>query len=568
MSDHNRSLKVPQDQETPVQVARGQNLAYRFAYARAAETRAAGDLGQDYLAVREGEQAFVFALCDGVSQSFFGDLAARYLGDALVAWLGEHLPFTMDSEAVRTALTDHLQGLIASATEQVQRQSLPPDIPPMLRDVLEEKRALGSESTFVCGRIDLPGGDFLAGRLVLAWMGDSRLRLWGSAGESTADLGGVFETAQRWSSRRGLVGGNLNVFVAPLAHKGRRINRLAAYSDGLAALDNRDKSPSNRALQDVIACAGEAAASDDIAFLEIWLGPMPAQVEAAPLPAPSLLGVGQREKRIRATWRAVPGTHQYEVEVRDGQVRSWQTPRTDWESPEMPPGQYWLRVRAWRDEDPGEWSEEHQVTVPKPAVAMPPPVEPAVPRPAVGARPSRRIPVGLGCTIVALAFIVVGGILAVLTLPENGPLHGSIFPTPTATPTLTSTPTETRTDTPTSTLTPTVTPTDTHTPTPTATTTSTATPTDTPTPTPLATPTPTMTSTQIPTDTPTPTETPTTTSMDTPTPTGTPTVTPTDTPTLPAEVPSVTPTATSLESPSATPSPTTETPTPTVTPTP
>lgn len=92
MADSSRTLKVPQGWESWVQVVRGQALAYRFAYARSADTRASGDVGQDYLAVREGPQTLVFALCDGVSQSFYGDLAARYLGDALVAWLGERLP--------------------------------------------------------------------------------------------------------------------------------------------------------------------------------------------------------------------------------------------------------------------------------------------------------------------------------------------------------------------------------------------------------------------------------------------------------------------------------------------
>jgi hypothetical protein len=299
MTDNGRILKVPQDRESPVQVIRGQVLAYRFAYARAADTRAAGDTGQDYLAVREGAQAFVFALCDGVSQSFYGDLAARYLGDALVAWLGEHLPPTTDAEVIRATLTVHLRELTGPATRQVQRHPLPPDIPLMLREVLQEKRGLGSESTFVCGRIDLPGGDFPAGRIVLAWMGDSRLRLWTGDDAHVTDVRGVFETAQRWSTRRGPVGGDVNVFVAPLEQDGRRINRLMAYSDGLTALDSWDRDPSNHAVQDLIAQAGEAATSDDVSFLEVWLGPAPAHIEVVPLAAPRLLDVGFREGFIR-----------------------------------------------------------------------------------------------------------------------------------------------------------------------------------------------------------------------------------------------------------------------------
>ena len=410
MADSSRTLKVPQGRESWVQVVQGEALAYRFAYARSADTRASGDVGQDYLAVREGSQTLVFALCDGVSQSFYGDLAARYLGDALVAWLGERLPPAMVPETVQTALTTHLQGMTGPATEVVQRYPLPPDIPPVLRDVLEEKRTLGSESTFVCGRIDLPGADFPAGRIVLAWMGDSRLRLWIGDDARAASLGGVFETAQRWSSRRGLVGGALNAYVAPLQATGQRISRLMAYSDGLAALDTWEENPSNHAVQNLIARAGEAATSDDIAFLEIWLGPVPTHIEAVLLPAPLLLEVGLREAHIRAAWRPVPGAQRYQVEVRDEEVRTWDVTGTDWESPAVRPGEYRLRVRAWRDETPGEWSEERPVSVP-------PLLKPVERRPPV-APPRWRIPLRVGCAAAALIFIVLAA-LAGLALPER-----------------------------------------------------------------------------------------------------------------------------------------------------
>jgi len=457
MASRGRLHRLPQDKETLVQTVRCSSFAYRFAYSRAAETRAVDDSGQDYLVVWEGDKTFIFALCDGVSQSFYGDLAARHLGDALVTWLGRHLPPTMNPEAIRAALTVYLRDLTGPVTERVQRHSLPPDIPPLLRDVLEEKRALGSESTFVCGRIDLPGDDFPAGRLVLAWMGDSRMRLWGEEHERTADLGGVFETAQRWSSRRGPVGGEPNIYVVPLEQEKLRISRLMAYSDGLAALDTWDRGPSNYAVQDLVTRANEAATSDDISFLEVWLGPVPAHIEAAPLPAPRLLEVGLREGRIRAAWRPVAGARSYEVEIRDGGVQSRWAKGTDWESPVVPPGEHRLRVRAWRDEEPGEWSEEQWVAVPEPSAVAPPPVEPVSPPPIKVALPGRRIWLRWGCVGPALACLVLGVILIGLTLPADGPLHGLILgPGPTNTPRATATPTETAitTGTPTSTWTP------------------------------------------------------------------------------------------------------------------
>src|SRR5436305_10544756 len=94
-------LILPQDRETPVQVGRRGGFAWRCAYSRAAETRKAGDLGQDFLAFLYDDSTFAFAVCDGVGQSFFGELASSFLGNALINWLWQDLPGTMDVEAVR-----------------------------------------------------------------------------------------------------------------------------------------------------------------------------------------------------------------------------------------------------------------------------------------------------------------------------------------------------------------------------------------------------------------------------------------------------------------------------------
>ena len=278
MSESGQKVHVPQDRETGVQTYEGAGFSCRFAYARSADTRAADDVGQDYLVFREEESHFVFALCDGVSQSFYGDLAARYLGEALVVWLERELPPTMETEEIGGILERELYAWTTPASETVQRHPLPKDIPPMLRDVLEEKRALGSEAMFIGGRIDLPGEVFPRGRIVLVWMGDSRLRLWDADGRP-ADLGGRFETAQRWSTRQGPVGGKPNVFVGVVKRKGRRFLSLRAYSDGLGILDDLEVKLPDRALQSLISQAGGTATSDDISFLEIWPGPIPRWVK-------------------------------------------------------------------------------------------------------------------------------------------------------------------------------------------------------------------------------------------------------------------------------------------------
>lgn len=268
-----QSVQLPQDRETPLQAGCNEAFAWRYAYARSADCRAVGDPGQDYLTFGSDQRGFVFALCDGVSQSFYGGLAARLLGDALLEWLGEHLPAIADPSIIRQALGLFLEKLTVEATVQIQRQRLPPDIPPMLRDVLETKRAIGSQSTFICGRIELPSLDHPDGRLILAWMGDSRLRLWGTEGERSAALPETFDADERWSSREGLVGGEPHVFTTPLGNGDKGSLTVIAYSDGLAALDERTDPPSDTALEELLSLANQSATSDDVAFLEVSLTP-------------------------------------------------------------------------------------------------------------------------------------------------------------------------------------------------------------------------------------------------------------------------------------------------------
>lgn len=257
------TIRLPQDRETPITVVRHPNYAYRYTYARSADSRVADDRGQDYLAIRDDGHRLAFALCDGVGQSFFGDLAARLLGDALLEWLWTDVAPQDGVLDVQAMLATVLQDLVAAVTEVVATFPLPDGLAPIVRSVLEQKRALGSESTFSAGLLDVR-----AGQCVLVWMGDSRIRLWGRHGEPSDELGDTFHTLERWSSRRGAVG-QAHAFVAPL----NDLQRLVIFSDGLAQIDNQfARSPTNRALETLITDANESPTSDDISFIEIQLG--------------------------------------------------------------------------------------------------------------------------------------------------------------------------------------------------------------------------------------------------------------------------------------------------------
>lgn len=277
-----RTYELPQGQETRVSLVRGPTYAYRVAYSRAAETARAGDLGQDFLAVRESGHSIAFVVCDGVSQSFFGDLAARHLGRALLDWLASFDRSGTNESMFGAELTRLLADLPTRTTGEVLSHRLAEDTPPLVRDVLEQKRAHGSEAMFVCGRVDA-GGHPETDRVLLAWLGDMRLRVWdsrqhgGSGAFLAPDPSAVANaTRERWSSTRGILGAvEPHTFIAPLSNDGRAtISRISAYSDGLAVIDGVE-ALTNAELETCIAGTGLAPGSDDVSIIDIWIGREP-----------------------------------------------------------------------------------------------------------------------------------------------------------------------------------------------------------------------------------------------------------------------------------------------------
>jgi serine/threonine protein phosphatase PrpC len=82
-----KELNVDPHHETPMTTIRGRDFAIRYLYSRSSESQTANVLGQDTLRFRYSDNKIVFAVCDGVGQSFNGQLASQFLGDNLVKWL-------------------------------------------------------------------------------------------------------------------------------------------------------------------------------------------------------------------------------------------------------------------------------------------------------------------------------------------------------------------------------------------------------------------------------------------------------------------------------------------------
>jgi hypothetical protein len=276
--------RVSQSCDTPLAFDSAGCLEWRYLYMRAVESRELGQPGQDYLVFGRTSGTFVFALCDGVGQSYFGDLASRFLGDALVVWLYCLAP-ALDVSDLRDMLDAYLHDLTAPATRLIEAHRPPEPTSGVIEDVLREKRLNGSETTFACGRLDLPNAAAPRGRLLLAWMGDSRLRVWAACDVEAVEQPGpnTFVTLQRWSTRHGPVGGGPNVLVSPLvSHAGQlRFTRVLAYSDGASWLDAVPDAPTNTELSEQVRRSGELPTSDDVSLFELSVLPGVASDDAS-----------------------------------------------------------------------------------------------------------------------------------------------------------------------------------------------------------------------------------------------------------------------------------------------
>lgn len=241
----------------------------RYGYSRATECREADDPGQDYLTLDIGDNRLQFVLCDGISQSYYGELAAKLVGDRLLDWLADiGVPSPADQVQLQRRWENSLRELTITADELLRQHVISPDIQGMLREVLSDKKRLGSATMYCGGRIDFPDNAIPEGRILLAWQGDIRCRIWNGTAEATeARLGNRFDTREQWNSVAGSIGGRPHLMVDRLLRENKR-GELLIYSDGLQVLDRLDIVPA----QQLAAAAAEEArhpASDDISYLQI-----------------------------------------------------------------------------------------------------------------------------------------------------------------------------------------------------------------------------------------------------------------------------------------------------------
>lgn len=241
--------------------------SYQYGYSRSAEARELGDTGQDYVTFIEGEDSIVFALCDGISMSYYGDFAASFLGESLRDWLTTLDPASNETTELSHQLYELLKVKAEEARKQLIDHHIPSYINGMLREVLLAKKKLGSGAIYACGRIDMPSEDIPQGRIVLIWQGDIRIRMWAGAQEKKGYLGDRFHTREQWNSTAGAVGGIPHVYMDHLMNWGNQ-GKLLLYSDGLQAMDHIDDT-SQEGMSRIMKKEADNPSSDDMSIFQI-----------------------------------------------------------------------------------------------------------------------------------------------------------------------------------------------------------------------------------------------------------------------------------------------------------
>ena len=290
-------------------------------------------------------------MCDGVSQSFYGDLAARFLGERLVMWLDE-LPafegeFAADVDGV-------LHSWVDEATRLVEAKPVNPKLAPMIHDALDRKRENGSEAMFVAGVLDIEKH-----RLAVCWMGDMRLWLWDAAGNSIDLPGAEWLTRERWSTRVGPKNGDPRTAIVPLDN----VARITIHSDGVGSRAPELAMITLDSLNQLARGLEQSPASDDVSILDIMVADGAPTPLTAPLPAPHPRLPDPDEPVLE--WDAVEGAEWYRVSHKTDE-RQW---TSDVQSsaffiPLDLTGKVEYRVQALAsNRTPSTWSEPIPVTM-------------------------------------------------------------------------------------------------------------------------------------------------------------------------------------------------------------
>jgi hypothetical protein len=232
------SIKSPQDSDIFTRTSVSDTMHVRLLSVRSQEAQSQDLVNQDYaqVCIRQDGSSLCFCVCDGVGSSYKGDFAAQYLATNMVRWLQNLTSLYVHASTFAEELNVQLNIWASEAQVKLRQFSLSPETPEIVREVLEELRdTYGSETVFLCGRIDMKSCSTLSEvahpvQTVFCWMGNVTARIF-LAEDCSVTLGDSDDKVARWSTLRGVRG--------PLTTRSiafSTIDRLLVYTDGLATV--------------------------------------------------------------------------------------------------------------------------------------------------------------------------------------------------------------------------------------------------------------------------------------------------------------------------------------------
>ncbi len=251
---------------------------------RCRESQAQALVNQDYVLVSAQQDAssVCFCVCDGVSNSYRGEFAARYLGSRLVEWLQTLPMFQWTYTSWKSQLGGLLRTWASEAHQEVLQIELPEGLPDLVREVLEELRATqGSETVFLCGRINRayrsrPTDKPQTVEIFLCWMGNVTAHLF-VTNENCIILGGEDDSVGGWSTGRG-PRGKLHTWHTGLT----TLDQLIIHTDGLNRIQRQLPELDNEALQRLARRLLSLPQNDDMSALILqWILPGPEEAQKA-----------------------------------------------------------------------------------------------------------------------------------------------------------------------------------------------------------------------------------------------------------------------------------------------
>src|SRR3954467_4403906 len=228
-----RILESDQQADTFITTPIDGRVAVRLCSVRCQESQLDAAPNQDYvrLVVSPQSSALSFCVCDGVGGSYMGNFAARYLATRLTDYLLLLPNVPRDPRKTAIAVRKQLKAWAVEAQNELSLLNLPPTIPSLEREILEEQRNQhGSATVFFCGRVDYGSSAsppvFPA---LFCWMGNVTARVFATP-NACQQLGDQDNDRNRWSTLFGQQG-ILTIRVSALS----KTEPLVVHTDGLDA---------------------------------------------------------------------------------------------------------------------------------------------------------------------------------------------------------------------------------------------------------------------------------------------------------------------------------------------